>query len=195
MDITLDLRRRSGARGEQKLPVNTVKRPPPLHFLDGCPAPRGPPYASWARRPSRLTGLPPHNSWPSPPGPRPHPTPPPGPRPLLLPHAPAVGTAPARPSAGRGEPARRKGRGGAGLYFRGRGWVSRGRGLRAASGVRRGSRLGPPGSPRRRRGRPLEDLGRGKEEETIIELDDVGGAGSVWTSRRRQNGFRGWFSP
>lgn len=117
MDITLDLRRRSGARGEEKLPVNTVKRPPQLHFLDGCPAPRGPPYAPRARRPSRLTGPPPHNSRPSPPGPRPHPTPPPGPRPLPLPHAPAVGTAPARPRA-RGGANRPGGRGGAG-----RGWA------------------------------------------------------------------------
>lgn len=59
---------------------------------------------------------------------------------------------------------------------------------------RPGSRHGPPaGGPSGRPGRPLQDLGRGKEEETI-EVDD-GGLGRMWTSRPSANWVQreGWF--
>lgn len=54
-----------------------------------------------------------------------------------------------------------------------------GRGLCAAG-------AGPSGVPSRLRGRPLEDLGWGKEEKNI-----AWGVRDVWTGRRRQDGRKG----
>lgn len=139
--------------GGQKLSLKTVNRPSLLNFSDRCPAPRGsprgPPHPRERRQAFRLPGPPSHTGIPRPrpQGPRPRPTPPPSPG--SLPGAPTPGSgrcACARESAGRGEAARRKGRGRRALHFYGCGRVSTGRGLRAASGLGPGSCLRPPGA-------------------------------------------------